>query len=189
MAVHDLKAVGLGDLLGSLLSAVVEGQHAATASSLSFVRDYCMDQDGEDADRFRTVRIQYTKLDENQEPADFVLDVPLLAMVHIPTLTVKQAKIAFKYDVLTTTQTTEGGETAPSATASALPRLVPISPVTLVGYVRSTTRSSSSHTRETTGVDVEVTVESEPLPLGLERILDLTELAVSRQVTPEEDDT
>lgn len=182
MAVHDLKAVGLGDLLGSLLSAVVEGQHAATASSLAFVREYCLDQDGEAADRFKTVRIQYTKLDENQEPAEFVLDVPLLAMVHIPTLTVKQAKIAFKYDVLTTTQTTEDGETAPAT----LPRLVPISPVTLVGYVRSSTRSSSSQTRETTGVDVEVTVESQPLPLGLERILDLTELAVSRQVTTEE---
>jgi hypothetical protein len=95
MAVRDLKAVALGDLLGSLLSAIVEGQTAATASSLAFVREFGLEPDGDEPDRFRTVPIRYTKLNENQQPAEFVLDVPLLAMVHIPTLTVKQAKIAF----------------------------------------------------------------------------------------------
>ena len=76
MAIRDVRAVALGDLLGSLLSAVVEGQTAATASSLAFVREVGLEPGGDQPDRLRTVAIRYTKLDENQQPAEFVIDLP-----------------------------------------------------------------------------------------------------------------
>lgn len=178
MAIRDIHAVGLGDLLGSLMSAVVEGQRQATGSALEFVEQIGLTGEGEGSEGFRTVAIRYTKLDENQEPAEFVLEVPLLAMVNIPTLTVKQAKIAFRYDVLTTETTS-----APDIPTTGPLGMPTIRPVGLVGYVP--TRPVTGQTRATTGVDVEVTMQSEPLPVGLERILELTELAVSRQVTEE----
>jgi hypothetical protein len=182
MAIRDLRAVGLGELLGSLLTAVVEGQAAATASSLAFVKGIGLEEAAEQPDRLRTVPIRYTKLDENQQPAEFVLDLPLLALVNIPTLNVKQATISFKYDVLTTTVTDEGTPTADAAGPATLGTpMTELRPVKLVGYVRSApTGGGSSQTRETTGVDVQVTVESVPLPLGLERILDMAELVASR---------
>jgi hypothetical protein len=181
--IRDVSTLGLGELLGSLLSAVVEGQQAATASSLAFVREIGLVQgEAGQPDRFQTVPIRYTKLDESQQPAQFELQVPLLAMVSIPTLKVKEAKIAFQYDVLTTEREEPSDEDETS-----LPDRLGIAglrPVSLVGYVAR--RSVSRETRETTGVDVEVTVESEPLPLGIERLLELTELAVSQQVTEDE---
>jgi hypothetical protein len=185
MAIRDLTAVGLGELLGSLLTAVVEGQAAATASSLAFVKDIGLVTQGDAPETMRTVAIRYTKLDENQQPAEYVLDLPLLALVNIPTLQVKQATIAFTYDVLTTTTTEtdtdgtpEGALGTPGTLAGPLGEL---RPVRLVGYVRRPpTRTSTTQTRETTGVDVQVTVESVPLPIGLERLVELTEFSASR---------
>lgn len=179
MPVTDVSALGLGELIGSLLSALVEGQTAATASSLEFVEQIGLSDDPANPG-FKTVTIRYTKLDENQEPAEFELELPMLALVNIPSLAVKQAKISFSYDVVTTTH--ESSDDAAEESARPLAGIVrPVRPVSLVGYVprRTTTTRDSS---ERTGIDVEVTVESQGLPLGLERLLELTELAQSRQV-------
>jgi hypothetical protein len=188
MPIRDVSALGLGELLGSLMNAVVEGQTAATASSLDFVERLGLSQDPE-SPGFRTVPIRYTKLDENQQPAEFVLDLPLLALVNIPTLAVKEAKISFSYDVVTVTREDEGdpADPTPSLAPGALPwagTVQPVRPVSLVGYVPRR-GSTSRNSTETTGIDVEVTIETQALPLGLERILELTELATSHPVTEE----
>ncbi|QZY28961.1 DUF2589 domain-containing protein [Nocardioides coralli] len=185
MAVTDIKTLGLGELLGSLLTAIVEGQTAATSSSLDFVERVGLSDDAEHP-AFRTVTIRYTKLDENQEPAEFELELPLLALVTIPTITVKQAKVAFTYDVVTTTKeaTSTEKEGDELIVANRFERLRRVEPVRLVGFVTRRTTTSTDSTAQT-GIDVEVTVESEALPLGLERLLELAELAHSR---PVEDD-
>jgi hypothetical protein len=180
--IRDLSTLGLGQLLGALLSAVVEGQQEATASSLAFVEQVGLLGGEADDGRFRTVTIRYTKLDENQEPAEFLLEVPLLAMVSIPTLVVQNAKISFAYNVTetTTSEPAEGSE-----------RLRPLrvlegdAPrrVVLKGFVQQ--RRPAGDTRESAGIDVEVTVETVPLPLGLERLLELTEFTVSRPAKEE----
>lgn len=188
MPVTDVAALGLGELLGSLLTAIVDGQTAATGSSLDFVEQVGLSGDPAHPG-FKTVAIRYTKLDEFQEPAEFELEIPILALVNIPTLTVKQAKISFAYDVVTTTHETEedGGGPIESGRplAGAMEIVRPLRPVSLVGYVpRRRTTTSDSTAR--TGIDVEVTVETQPLPLGLERLVELTELAQSRPVPPAE---
>jgi hypothetical protein len=172
--VSDVSALGLGELLGSLLTAIVEGQAAATGSALDFVEKVGLT--GTEKQQFRTVSIRYTKLDENQEPAEFDLELPLLALVNVPTITVRQATLSFHYEVVTTTK-----ETASTSDEDGplVKNLRPVRPVTLVGYVPRRTTSSTDRS-ERTGIDVEVTVESQNLPVGLERILDLTELAQSR---------
>lgn len=182
MAIRDLSALGLGQLLGSLLSAVVEGQREATASSLDFVEQVGLVRNEAGDERFRTVKIRYTKRDENQEPAEFVLEVPLLAMVAIPTLVVRSAKVSFKYDV---TETTVVGQEAGAAQTGmrALGRVAP-QQVVLKGHVRQ--QGPTRDARETAGINIEVTVESEPLPVGLERILELTEFTLSRPADEKE---
>jgi Protein of unknown function (DUF2589) len=180
MPLRDLSTLGLGQLLGSLLSAVVEAQDQATRSSLGFVEDlaFIQDSDGTAAEeRMRTVTLRYTKLNENQQPADFVLQIPLLALVSIPTLTIRQAKVAFTYDVTAT----EEREPVEAANPRPLSDLV-LEPAVLRGIVR---RPPPGSQRESASVDIEVTVESEPLPVGLERMVELTELTVS-QPAPEE---
>jgi hypothetical protein len=182
LPIRDLATLGFGELLGALLSAVVEGQRQATASSLAFVEEVGFTRDEEGKEQFRTVAIRYTKLDENQNPASFALEVPLLAMVAIPTLAVRRAKVAFTYDVTETSVETpeDDGRSRRATLGGVIPQ-----PVVLKGFVprRRTTRTD---TRESAGLNVEVTVETEPLPEGLARLLTLTELTVSQPVESEE---
>lgn len=179
MPIRDVSALGLGELLGSLLAALVEGQTTATAASLDFVEKIGISEDPKNPG-FRTVPIRYTKLDENQQPAEFVLELPLLALVNIPTLTVKEAKISFAYEVVTVTRETE--EESPAERPVLWGGAVqPVRPVSLVGYVPHRS-SSTSNSTEKTGINVDVTVETQQLPVGLERILELTELATSKPV-------
>lgn len=176
MPVRDLSTLGLGQLLGALLSALVEGQRQATASSLALVEEIGLVTDADGVEQFRTVSIRYTKLDENQRPASFTLEVPLLAMVAIPTLAVRNARISFSYDITETTVETPPDEERRSS-RRAIGGLVP-EPVIIRGFVPR--RRTRSDTRESAGVDVEVTLEGEALPEGLARLLTLTELTVSR---------
>ena len=121
MPITDVSALGLGELLGSLLTAVVEAQTAATGSALEFVEKVGLSEDNGNP-HFRTLTLRYTKLDENQEPAEFELELPVLAMVNVPTITVKQAKVSFHYEVVTTTResspTAGGEEEAPQGSAT-----------------------------------------------------------------------
>ncbi|MER5465722.1 DUF2589 domain-containing protein [Streptomyces sp. NPDC002668] len=186
MPIRDVSTLGLDELLGALLSAVIGGQREATAGTLALVEQIGLLRDAEGHERFRSVTIRYTKLDENQQPAEFALEVPLLAMVAIPTLTVREAKISFTYDV-TQTAVERPAEQIRGARA-AVPRALTgaeLRPVVLKGFVPRARTVSSSETRETAGINIEVTVESVPLPVGLERLLDLTELTVSRPAAAE----
>lgn len=176
MPIRDLSTLEFGQLLGSLLSAIVTGQNDATAASLAQLEQIGLVHDNGD-ERFRTVTFRYTKLDENQNPAEFTLEIPLLAMVAIPTLVVRNAKVSFSYDV------TDSVVTEPD-TRAATPRLLGdlvAKPVRLRGVVHP--QRGTQRTQETAGIDVEVVVESAPLPLGLERLVELTELTVSNSAS------
>lgn len=173
MPIRDLSTLGLGQLLGSLLSAVVEAQDHATRSSLGFVEDLAFVKDGADGEeRMRTVTLRYSKLDENQQPADFLLEIPLLAMVAIPILTIREAKVSFTYDVTATEEPEQGVTPVATPLAGLVAR-----PAVLRGIVR---RQPPGTLRESASVDIEVTIESEALPVGLERMVELAELTVSK---------
>jgi hypothetical protein len=182
MPLRDLSTLGLGQLLGSLLSAVVEAQDQATRSSLGSIEDIAFVPDaegGSNEERMRTVTLRYTKLDENQQPAEFLLQIPLLAMVSIPTLTIRQAKVSFTYDV---TATEEREVTEAPSSVRPLGELL-VAPAVLRGVVR---RQPPGSQRESASVDIDVTIESEPLPVGLERMVELAELTASRPAPEEE---
>lgn len=180
MPIRQVEKLGLGDLLGSLLTAVVEAQQHATRSSLDIVQQVGLIGEG-DEERLRTVTFRYTKLDEKQQPAEFEIEMPLLAMVSIPTLAVKDATIAFSYDVMESVSAQE--ETGAGGGGAILSEFAS-RPAVLRGIVR---RSGSSESRESTSVDVNVTIEQAALPLGLERMFDLAELAMNERPVAEEE--
>jgi len=93
---------------------------------------------------------------------------------------VRTAKISFSYDVTETSQAPSDDQSSPRVRA--LDGIM-ARPVILKGIVQRP--SVTQNTRETAGVNVEVTVESEPLPLGLGRLLELTEFTVSRPAKDE----
>jgi hypothetical protein len=84
MTVAAVEALELSQLLGSLLASVVEAQAASARATVDFVESVGFEP-GTDGERMRTVRLRYRKKDENGIPADFEVEVPLLALVNVPS--------------------------------------------------------------------------------------------------------
>lgn len=175
MAVRRMEALPLSELLGTLLGSVVEAHAQAARATVDFVEDVGFESTAE-GERLRTVAIRYSKKDENGRVADFVVQVPLLALVNVPVLAVKQAKLAFSYDVVTQKE---------AASASDERGLGARRPVALTGFVRSKPAASTApSTRSTASIDLDVTLEQQELPVGVERLFDLAELGITETSVP-----
>jgi len=184
MAIKRLEALPLSELLGSLLEAVVDAQARAARATVDFVEEVGFEST-EDGLKLRTVSLRFTKKDENGEPAEFEVEVPLLAMVNVPSLAVKQAKLSFSYDVVTQGSDKEEQPSSPGGLLLKRAR-----PIKLTGFIRTkpiATSDSSSTSRRTTAIDLDVTLEQQEVPLGVERLFDLAELGITEKPTGEED--
>ncbi|WP_245671588.1 DUF2589 domain-containing protein [Nocardia amamiensis] len=162
MAIQRVEPLKLGDLLGSLMGAVVDAQAQAARASIEFVRDVgLISEQPSGTERLRTVSLRYRKRDENGALADFEVEVPLLAMVNVPSLAVKEASFSMAYDVVTV-----------KAASDTTKRSV------MTGVIRKKTAASDRKTT-TMSVDVEVTIAQEATPIGVERLFDLAELGIT----------
>jgi len=171
MTVAAVEALELSQLLGSLLASVVEAQAASARATVDFVESVGFEP-GTDGERMRTVRLRYRKKDENSIPADFEVEVPLLALVNVPSLAVKQARLTFSYQVVRATAVE--AQPAPAA----LPLATRLAPATLTGFLRPPPSPTPAPSRSTTSVDLDVTLEQQELPIGVERLFDLAELGM-----------
>jgi Protein of unknown function (DUF2589) len=196
MPVTSVEALELSQLLGALLGSVVDAQAASARATVDFIESVGFEVVDTER-RMRTVRMRYTKKDENGEYAEFEVDVPLLALVNVPSLAVKQAVLTFGYDVVTATSGAGAASTTPAATpssgATALPLIGKISPAVLTGFVRPTTiapvstggTTTTPPVRRSTAVDLVVTLEQQDVPIGIERLFDLAELGITERPAPE----
>ncbi|HEX9864313.1 MAG TPA: DUF2589 domain-containing protein [Acidimicrobiia bacterium] len=175
MAIQRMEALQLGELLGSLLSSVVEAQEQSARATVDFVDEVGF-EDTAAGRQMRTVTLRYTKRDEDDQPATFEVVVPLLSMVNIPSLAVKEAKLSFSYDVVTS----EAGDTRASGSSTTA---APLKPALLKGYVKRRTDTTATEKR-TTSIDVDVTLEQQAMPIGVERLFDLAELGITERPAP-----
>jgi hypothetical protein len=170
MPVASVEALQLSQLLGSLLASVVDAQAQAARATVDFVEDIGFEQTPA-GDRLRNVKLRYFKKDENGQQAEFEVQVPLLALVNVPSLAVRQAKLTFSYDVVTATETS--GAQGPSPVGLKLPV------VTMTGFIRRPPATTPESERRTAAIDLEVTLEQQEMPIGIERLFDLAELGIS----------
>ena len=199
MALIDNRTpLSLAETLGAMLSAVVEAQRQAARATVEFVEEIGLEETPVDGSRpLRTVQIRYAKLNENFESAEYVLDVPLLSMVNVPTVAVKEATVVFDWEVTESAaapkSSAEGAAPARGAAPSGLAQSrFAVAPKTasLRGRVVRTkpppkTSGSSPDTgRERAAMEVTVTLERTEPPVGLDRLLDVLEVAASETPAP-----
>lgn len=180
MAIKRQEALTLAEVLGSMLGSVVDAQAQSARATVDFVEAVGF-EDTPDGQRLRTVTMRYTKKDENGEFAEFEVEVPLLALVNVPALAVREAKLSFSYDVVT--QASESSSSTP-ATTPATASVVVSKAALLKGFVRSKptpTTTTTPAARRTTSIDVDVTLEQQELPIGVERLFDLAELGIAER--------
>lgn len=171
MIIDPSTPVTLAQAVGDILSALVDAQAQAARTTVDFINDvgFLPIKPGQ-TPTLRHVKFAYSKLDENQAPAQFVVDIPLLAMVDIPLICIRRATLTMDYEVVDV-QEVDGK--APDGKPLKLPRLF--------GRVQSGRKSSQT---ERGAIKVTVEVEKAELPSGLARALDILELAAKESKQP-----
>ncbi|MFF0527809.1 DUF2589 domain-containing protein [Nocardia amikacinitolerans] len=163
MAIRRVEPLQLGDLLGSLMGSAVDAQARAARTTIAFVREMGIVSDAGGSGLLRTVTLRYRKRDENDELVEFEVEVPLLAMVNVPALAVKEASFSMAYDVVTVRSASD--ETNGSI---------------LTGLIRKKTAVADRKTASMS-VDVDVTIAQADAPVGIERLVDLAEVAINER--------
>jgi hypothetical protein len=181
MAVRQLEILEFGELLGSLLGAVVTAQQQSARATVDFIEAVGLTTAGPDgASAMRTVTLRFRKRDANGAVADFEVEVPLLTLVNPPALTVAEATLDFGYELLGTERAVN-----PPAERSAAPgvAVLPIDrPVKLRGVVRTpSTPDGPTDQRTSFTVNVHVVVRQEPTPVGVQRLFNLAELGINER--------
>lgn len=188
MAIKRVEALALGELLGSLMGSVVEAQARAARTTLDFIEEVGFETNTDGDEVMRSARLRFSKKDENNEVAEFEVDVPLLSLVNVPSLAVREAKLAFSYDVVSASSAPTS-PAAPVDRATTAKRAIlssaKLKPARITGIVRPR-QPANQPERRTTSIDLDVTLAQQEVPIGLERLFDLAELGITERPVKEE---
>jgi uncharacterized protein DUF2589 len=163
LVIDPATPLTLGQIVGEILSALVQAQARAAQTTVEFIDSVGFKPgSGTDAASLRTVQFKYQKPDENQTPAEFVVEIPLLGMVDIPLICIKNATLKLDYEVSTAAETEvqdAGGKR------------------TKIAQLKGRVLSGRTSPSERATISVSVDVAKADLPPGLARALDILEVA------------
>lgn len=174
--IQALNSIPFGNLIGGPLTATVQAQAQAAMTCIEFIEHIGFDApDANNHRPVKTVEFKYTKTDINGEEKNFVLSVPILAVVPIPYLRVDEVLIDFSAkltDVVTSETTTSFGA---SVNFSAGWGAVKLRGNASYKNDKSTKSSSSQEYN----MSVKVRAVQAEVPGGMQKILDMLETAIS----------
>lgn len=194
------RSTGIAQLLGAIMASVVQADAIAAATTLQFIEDVgftpvdATKPDGEQ--KLRTASFRYTKKDATGADAEFIAELPLLSMLPIPSLQVRRAvlNLEIKVDEVVT----DSGASAPAAPPPGGSLSVERPPWLeqyalkhkIVGRVGTRTPAATTptppvttRTTLTNQINAEITLAQADIPVGMQRMFDLMDMAISdRQV-------
>lgn len=195
--VKDLRSLPLHEIIGAPLIAIVQAQAQAARVTVEFIEKVgFIPRSGEGAatelggGTLRQAEFRYTKPDETGRPAEFVVRVPVLSLVPIPGIQVKNARIAFTAKI--TDVFSENAESAQS------PRAAPSRPTWLRPTLTQFRGSLAPAQKTTEGngvargnfeLSIEVELEQMPIAPGLEKILNMMDQAISEEKARKDEKT
>ncbi len=200
-----VRSLNLHELIGATLISIVRADAEAAKATLDFVETVGFipsEEEGEAAEvdqttiqagQLRMAEFRYQKLDENNETSQFVASVPILSLVPIPGLQIKEAKLAFSAkisDIIPESRQPGVRTTRAAAATPTLPlrRIEPVRHRILAKPVAA----SGTKNQEVKGafhIDLELSLQQADIPIGVEKILDLMDQAIrDRQDTESQTD-
>ena len=195
-AVTELRQIPFEQLIGAPLKAAIEAQALAAQSTIEFIQkigfktpaggfepdDMIMADTASDANagELRNVTFRYTKKDETDQPKEFVLTVPLLAITPIPYIRIDEMTIDFSAKLTDAverkTNTSFNLSTSVSGKYSAF-----FSPVKMEFRVSATTNiqtATAASSRREYQLNIHVRAVQDEMPSGLSKMLDILEDAI-----------
>jgi hypothetical protein len=177
MAIRRVEALEISEFLGSLLASVIDAQAQSARATVAFIDDIGF-EDTAEGNRLRMVTMRYQKRDENDQIAEFEVAVPLLALVNVPSLAVKEAKLSFSYDVVSAVSVPDSSGDTPGIGIKSHPAIVK-------GVARKKTAPDAGSGKMTAAIDLDVTLSQQEIPIGVERLFDLAELGITEDKVEE----
>lgn len=183
----QFKGLPMAELIGSPLTAASDAQVRLAVATADFIKTIgfypaTADDIKKDANAVggtRTAKFGFSR-NVGEAKQDVVLDVPLLAIVKVPTLSITRVDITFDMEVKSSSATKETKDESGSFSADASVGWGPFSvKVHVQGSVathKENTRSSDNSAK----YHVEVHAEDSGMPEGLARVLDI----MSQAITP-----
>lgn len=200
--VQDLRSLPLSDIIGAPVGAIVQAEAQAARTTLEFIEQVGFEKNPDapagasalDMGHLRMVEFTYQKPDAHGALSDFTVRVPLLALVPIPGVRIKTAKVSFTAkitDVYTETTETQETEDTSSGGKIALPAADPATPPATSKpaifqqpalKLRGGFSSNSKSTDTTTGsYDLSVSLDIEHVgnSPGLEKLFNVLDAAIA----------
>ncbi len=180
---EQFKGLPMSDLIGGPLVAACEAQVTLAKAAASFIDEVGMNTAADGSKTARTVDFSMNRPSTQQDGTivqeSVELSAPLLAIVNVPSLSVKNVTIDFEMEVKSSFSAKESSDKSASVEASASGGWGPVkASVKISGSVSShkeSTRSSDNRAKYT----VHVEARDDGPPEGLSRLLDMMAEAVA----------
>jgi hypothetical protein len=196
--IRSIRSLPLYELISAPLVAMIQADAQAAKATLEFIETVGFvapspaeggtGEDGE-ASQLRMAEFRYQKLDENNEISEFVASVPVLSLLPVPAVQIKEAKISFSAKIAEITREREE-ETGPSeavAVAKPQPRLLSWIKPKRHEFLTKPVASSGPKDKEERGtyhLEIEISLGQADIPLGMERIFNLMDQAIQEKKAP-----
>ncbi len=181
----DIKSLIAGPLQGAC-----DAQTLLASASANFIKDIGLEEQADKSWKARTVDFAFHRPMQlpdgtvTQEKVD--LEVPLLAIVNTPALSVKEAEVNFTMSVSSSTSSEKSSDSSASLDATAKMNYGIFS---VKVHVHGQVSSHSSNTRKSDNsakYDVRVLARDDGPPEGLMKVLDMLNSAIApSSVTPQ----
>tara|TARA_B100001123_G_scaffold235179_3_gene263784 strand:- start:2712 stop:3323 length:612 start_codon:yes stop_codon:yes gene_type:complete len=170
----------MDQLIGGPLSAACNAQVLLAKASSDFIKNVGLNEDGNTA---RTVDFSFTKpvqdADGTSRNEEVNLEVPLLAIINTPSLSVKECDVRFTMEVKSSTSSKTTSDSKADLTAHAKYNAGFFScDVTVHGSVANHSENARS-SDNSAKYDVKVVARDDGPPEGLMRVLDMLQDAIA----------
>ncbi len=188
---NQFSGLDMAALIGGPLKAACEAQTMLAHSTLNFIEEVGLEAVENGVRKVRTANFSFSRTaasgDETKMGSEKVdMNVPLLAIVNIPALSIEKVQITFDMEVRSSTSSESKRDQDTSVAGSAGLKIGPFAMnVSIKGSVschESNTRSSDNSAK----YHVEVEASQQKTPEGLMRMLDILASAVAPSAVTQE---
>ncbi|WP_139672079.1 DUF2589 domain-containing protein [Pseudomonas sp. F16(2018)] len=190
----QFRGLPMGDLIGGPLTAACDAQVRLANATADFIKVIgflppAPDPNNTDPNRvgdvrtvsFRFDRPSTSKPDDGTIPMERVeLEVPLLAVVKVPNLSINKVDITFDMEVKNSEQSREATDAQAAMSAEASVGWWPFSAKVNISGSVSSHKENTRSTDQSAKYHVEVHAADDGMPEGLARVLDM----ISQSVAP-----
>ena len=104
---QDLAAVPISHLVGGPLQAVYKTQSRLAYKLLEFIKEVALFVDDDSQYQATTIKFEYiASYDESGDPIKSILNIPLITLIHIPSLQITKFNYSFEMEINSTTEAT-----------------------------------------------------------------------------------